>query len=244
MRGMAPLGSRLAWKLFASHLLIIGVGTVVLWMTAQAVAPVTFGDHLAVMRQHMGRAPAVAEDLLGSFLRPMNAAVAVAAAAAITVAVAVAGFLSRRIVAPIQAMTRASERIASGRYDERVPVTSGDELGRLASQFNRMAGSLQQVERMRRDLIADVAHELRTSLSSVAGYVGVCSTARCPRNPRRSIGSCGRRTGYNGWSPTCRSCPVSRPARSRSNPERSVWASSWRQPLRGCGPSSKTRRSR
>jgi histidine kinase len=174
---------RLAWKLFASYLLIIAVGTVVLWVTSQAVAPVTFEHHLAVMERDMGRMPAVLADLFGSFMRAMNTAIAVAAAAAIAVAVAVAVFLSRRIVAPIQAMTHASQRIASGRYGERVPVTSDDELGQLASQFNRMARSLQRVEQMRRDLIADVAHELRTPLSSVAGYIEGLLDAALPPEP-------------------------------------------------------------
>lgn len=72
---------------------------------------------------------------------------------------------------PLEEMRRAAQRIASGCYEERVPVASQDELGELADQFNRMAASLQRLERLRRDLVADVAHELRTPLSGLAGYL-------------------------------------------------------------------------
>jgi histidine kinase len=119
----------------------------------------------------MGQPPAMAVDLLGGFLDAMNTALAVAATAAFLTAVAVSIFATRRIVAPIHSMTRATARIADGRYGERVPVTSDDELGQLAMQFNRMAGILERVEQMRRDLVADVAHELRTPLASIAGYM-------------------------------------------------------------------------
>lgn len=161
---------RLGWKLFISYLLIVVVASVVLWTTAQGVAPTAFSRHLAVMVRAMGQ-PQMMGDLFGSFLRAMNTALAVAATAAFLAAVAVSVFVTRRIVAPVRAMTTASARIADGRYSERVPVTSDDELGELAGQFNRMAATLERVEQARRDLVADVAHELRTPLASIAGYL-------------------------------------------------------------------------
>jgi HAMP domain-containing protein len=109
-------------------------------MTAEAVAPTAFEQHLAVMTRVMGR-PEMIGDLFESFLRAMNTALLVAAGAAALAAVVVSVFVTRRIVAPINAMSRATTRIANGRYDERVPATSNDELGELATQFNRMARS-------------------------------------------------------------------------------------------------------
>jgi len=161
---------RLGPKLFISYLLIVVVGSVVLWTTAEAVAPTAFSRHLSAMVRVMGQ-PQMMGDLFAAFLRAMNTALAVAATAAFLAAVAVSIFVTRRIVAPIRTMTTASARIADGRYGERVPITSDDELGDLAGQFNRMAATLEQVERMRRDLVADVAHELRTPLASIDGYM-------------------------------------------------------------------------
>ena len=173
---------RLGPKLFLSYLLIVVVGSIVLWTTAEAVAPSAFSRHLAAMVRVMGQ-PQMMGDLFGAFLRAMNTALAVAAAAAFLAAVAVSIFVTRRIVAPIQTMKTASARIADGRYGERVPVTSDDELGELAGQFNRMAATLEQVERMRRDLIADVAHELRTPLASIDGYMEALIDGVVPGEP-------------------------------------------------------------
>jgi histidine kinase len=79
----------------------------------------------------------------------------------------VSSFVTRRIVSPIEEMTEASRRIAGGHYDERVHVVGEDELGDLAGSFNQMAHTLAQTEERRRQLIGDVAHELRTPLSSI-----------------------------------------------------------------------------
>ncbi|MDQ7843941.1 MAG: ATP-binding protein [Armatimonadota bacterium] len=178
VRGLRRLGP----KLFISYVLIVVVGSLVLWTTAEAVAPTAFSRHLRAMVGAMGQ-PHMMADLFAAFLRAMNTALAVAATAAFLSAVAVSIFVTRRIVAPVRAMMTASARIADGRYGERVPVTSDDELGELAGQFNRMATALEQVERMRRDLIADVAHELRTPLASIAGYMEALIDGVLPAEP-------------------------------------------------------------
>lgn len=171
MRGIRTLRRRLGWKLFASYLLVVLVGAVVLWTTVQALAPAALSPHIALMNRLLGGHPDLVATLFKSIFGALTAALAAATVAAVVTALAVSVFVTRRIVAPILAMTRASTRVADGRYDERVPVPSEDELGELAAHFNRMAETLQRVEERRRDLIADVAHELRTPLASIAGYM-------------------------------------------------------------------------
>jgi histidine kinase len=89
--------------------------------------------------------------------------------------VAVSFFVSRRIVAPVRQMMIASQRIADGHYDERVEMPGGaswdqlDELAQLAISFNQMATKLEQTEATRRELIGNVAHELRTPLATITG---------------------------------------------------------------------------
>ncbi|MDW8227208.1 MAG: HAMP domain-containing sensor histidine kinase, partial [Anaerolineales bacterium] len=92
-----------------------------------------------------------------------------AALAALLVALLASYIVSRYLTAPLHAMKNASQRIAEGHYNERVPVHEHDELGQLAISFNTMAERLEQVEAMRRRLIGDVAHELRTPLTAIKG---------------------------------------------------------------------------
>lgn len=96
------------------------------------------------------------------------------AAVALGVAVlAVLGtlLLSRRVLRPIRQLTRASERLGEGDLSERVPESGRDELAVLAKAFNRMATSIQHGEERQRRMVADVAHELRTPLSNLRGYL-------------------------------------------------------------------------
>ncbi|OFX13516.1 MAG: hypothetical protein A2V59_06315 [Armatimonadetes bacterium RBG_19FT_COMBO_69_19] len=179
----ASMRTRLGRKLLVSYLLIVVVGSVVLWATAQAMAPSAFTRHLGVMMRTMGQAPEMMGDLFDGFRQAMNTALAVAATAAAVAAIVVSVFVTRRIMAPIRTMTRASARIADGRYGERVPVTSEDELGQMAHQFNRMAEALEKVEQIRQDLIADVAHELRTPIASIAGYLEALIDGVLPATP-------------------------------------------------------------
>jgi len=80
-------------------------------------------------------------------------------------------FLSRRILAPVESLSRAARDLARGDFSRRVPVNSRDEVGELARTFNTMAEELASTEEMRRHLVADVAHELRTPLSNIMGYL-------------------------------------------------------------------------
>ena len=70
---------------------------------------------------------------------------------------------------PLKRITAAAKELAVGRYNVRLPVESGDELGQLARDFNEMAAALEQSEQARRRWIADISHELRTPLAVLRG---------------------------------------------------------------------------
>jgi two-component system sensor histidine kinase BaeS len=93
----------------------------------------------------------------------------VAGLSAGAVALVIAGVLAWSLVRPLRRLTAAAEGIAHGDLSQRVPVTSGDEVGELAATFNLMAGELERAEQLRRNMTADVAHELRTPLSVIRG---------------------------------------------------------------------------
>lgn len=165
-------------KLLLSYLAIIVVGVVVLIIASQFVLPTTFNRHMAGMGmmsgmmggQGQGRGgPDAMSQLYIDFRASFNEALLYAALAAMAAAVALSLYLSRSVIAPVHAMSLASQRIADGRYDERVQVRGEDELAQLAMRFNQMAGKLDQVESMRRRLIGDVSHELRTPLTAIKG---------------------------------------------------------------------------
>lgn len=163
-------------KLFISYLIVIIVGVVVLATTAEMVVPSAFDRHLAAMADMMSGSPMMMNmDLFTSFRAAVTEALTLAATAALLSAIVVSLFVSRQVVAPIQAMMKASKSIAEGHYKERVQVAGDlekgeqDELAQLALSFNQMAARLQQTEAMRRQLIGDVSHELRTPLTTIKG---------------------------------------------------------------------------
>ncbi len=82
------------------------------------------------------------------------------------VAILLAFWLSRRITAPVMALTDATQAIAHG-DTARLPVTSSDELGRMSAAFNRMTSALETQRELRRRLINDVSHDLNTPLSVI-----------------------------------------------------------------------------
>ena len=82
------------------------------------------------------------------------------------VAILLAAWLSKRITAPVRALTEATQGIAQG-DTTRLPVTSSDELGRMSAAFNQMASDLETQRELRRRLINDVSHELNTPLSVI-----------------------------------------------------------------------------
>ena len=82
------------------------------------------------------------------------------------IAILLAAWLSKRITAPVTALTEATQAIAQG-DTTRLPVTSADELGRMSTAFNRLISTLEMQRELRRRLINDVSHELNTPLSVI-----------------------------------------------------------------------------
>jgi signal transduction histidine kinase len=92
-------------------------------------------------------------------------------------------WVSRRIVHPLEQMEEITKKFATGQLDERVPANEIPELDHLASSFNRMASTLEDVEFRRRELIGDLTHELRTPLTILNGYLEGLSDGTVASNP-------------------------------------------------------------
>lgn len=84
----------------------------------------------------------------------------------------VLGYLfTRQIVAPLDRVTTAARRVAEGDLTQRVKTSGSGELAELGKSFNQMATTLSRDQRLRQNMVADIAHELRTPLSILQGNV-------------------------------------------------------------------------
>ena len=80
-------------------------------------------------------------------------------------------FIAGRITEPLREMSRAAREYAAGKFDVRVPVKGNDEISDLAIAFNNMADALSGVETQRSLFLANVAHDLRTPMTTIAGFI-------------------------------------------------------------------------
>jgi len=106
-----------------------------------------------------------------AFLSRTNAALWTAALGAALVALAVGLILARTLTRPLRALTQAARNITQGKLEQQVEVKSGDEIGQLSEAFNRMSSEIARVNHLRRQMTADIAHDLRTPLTVIAGYI-------------------------------------------------------------------------
>lgn len=105
------------------------------------------------------------------FLKQQKSALVLAAVGMVLVVSLFSLPLAKRLVRPIRAMAAATHDLASGKYAVRIPVSSSDELGQLARDFNAMALTLEKNEKARRQWVADISHELRTPLAVLRGEI-------------------------------------------------------------------------
>ena len=103
-------------------------------------------------------------------LARITQAITYSAVGAVGLALALGVLLARTLTHPLRELTAATQAVAKGALGQQVAVRSRDELGALAASFNRMSTDLAQARTLRRQMTADIAHDLRTPLSVVLGY--------------------------------------------------------------------------
>jgi signal transduction histidine kinase len=160
------------WRILAANLAVAGAGVAAVaagvWLTAPNAFESAMGFGGGMMNGGSGGMMDPA--LRAAFGDAVGTALLLGLGAAVVVAVVVASLLSVYLSRPLGQLASASRRLARGDYDQRVAPASG-ELGQLAASFNEMAATLGATEQRRLDLMGDVAHELRTPIASVRGYV-------------------------------------------------------------------------
>lgn len=88
-----------------------------------------------------------------------------------SIALVVGILLSRQFLRPLTELTGAIQKMRSGNYNQQVRVYSQDELGALANTFNQMSAELHRANQLRKQMTADIAHDLRTPLTVISGYL-------------------------------------------------------------------------
>ncbi len=172
---------QLRWHLVAAPMIVVIVGVVTLFITAEWVLPQVLTAQLPpYFLENPDFPPATLQSI---FRQATLNALLLAATAATVVGLITALLLSRQILRPLQALASASRRIATGQYRERLAIPVSDEVAEVARNFNQMAESLEHIEQQRITLIANVAHELRTPLTGISGYLEGLMDGLLPQTP-------------------------------------------------------------
>ena len=141
------------------------------------------GDEVGQIIFNENRARGMVQAPRNDFTSRVNRAIFLAALGATAVSLVIGVLLARSLIKPLQEITRATQAVAQGDLKQQVPVRSDDELGKLATSFNQMSADLAQSRDLRRQMTADIAHDLRTPLSLILGHAEALSDGVLPPTP-------------------------------------------------------------
>ena len=162
--------SGLASRLLAAIALVVVTAGLTAWLVAAAIGPVTFHSHM--LQAGASHDPVAVLHAEEAFRSASALSLTVSLAAAVLAALAVSLFLTRRIGRSLAAVSRAATRVAGGKFDAHVTNPHlGVEFDELADAFNAMSARLHDSEALRRRLLSDVAHELRTPVATLTAYL-------------------------------------------------------------------------
>ncbi|MGE5290910.1 MAG: sensor histidine kinase [Micromonosporaceae bacterium] len=163
-------------RLFISYAVVVVIGAAVAYVTVRLLAPPLFDHRMSMLDGgHRGMGPggqgSPASTVRSAFLSALTTALLVGVLASVVAAVLAAAFVTRRLLRPLNAVRAATRRIAAGRYQASVPVPRVPELAALAGDVNTLATELASTEARRTRLLGEVAHEMRTPLTALEGYM-------------------------------------------------------------------------
>lgn len=168
---------QLSVRLFLSYLVVVAAGASTLAIALSLLAPSAF-DHRMMRGSGMQGNGMGGMGGLGAgrtyhqaFVDALRTSLPIAILISVAVSVVVAALVARRILRPINNVRRVAARMIDGHYDERIPEPQELELAALARDINGLTASLENTERRRSELIGEVAHEMRTPLTVIDGYL-------------------------------------------------------------------------
>lgn len=168
--------NRLSTRLLLSHIAVAVVGSAVTFVVVRLLAPADFVHRTRTMGQGNGRGPGGGlggrgPELLAAFDAAVSRALAIGLGVAVVIAALLAWVAVRRLLRPLGRVRTTTRALAQGEYGVRVQPPREAELAGLAHDVNRLGEALQESEARRTRLIGEVAHEMRTPLTVIDGYL-------------------------------------------------------------------------
>jgi two-component system sensor histidine kinase BaeS len=159
-----------ASRLLSAQALVLVAGALTTWFVASFVGPSIFRDHLH--RAGVSHTSAEGQHVEEAFRSALLISISVALLAATITALVVTWYFTRRVKRSIGQVASAASEVAAGRYDDRVADPGlGAEFATLAESYNSLAQRLGNVEAIRRRMLGDLAHEMRTPLATVDAHL-------------------------------------------------------------------------
>ncbi|HSB04162.1 MAG TPA: ATP-binding protein [Thermodesulfobacteriota bacterium] len=158
------MGGSLLWKLLGINILVIVFVILIVWLAVDYLA----AGYFVTLMEKYHISPTSSHQM---FVSSVHRYLIWASLAAIFLAVVFSFLLVKRVLGPLTRMTSIAREIASGDFTGRAPIATRDEVGQLSVAFNRMTESLQHIEQLRKTMMINVAHELKTPLTNMQGYL-------------------------------------------------------------------------
>ncbi len=169
---MRRLFGTLRARLLFSHLAVVSIGVIAVLVASNRLSSVFVDHQLRSMDSMMpGMTRLQTDDVEAAIRAEFNRALLWAALISGVVAMVAASIAAARVLRPLEEVRRMAQRLATGSYRERVPIPKESELAELAGDVNALAGALEETEQRRLRLVSEVAHELRTPVSTLQGYM-------------------------------------------------------------------------
>lgn len=159
-------------RLFVSYGVVALAGAATVLILTRILVPRLFDDRM----RGMGRSPGTGGGQMAvsqhdAVVSALNTALIIGLTISLLAAAVAAVVMARRVLRPIDDLRAATSRLAAGHYDQPLVAPSEPELAALAHDVNRLATALAQTEQRRAALIGDIAHEMRTPITTITGYV-------------------------------------------------------------------------
>ncbi len=164
------LGAGFGARLLGAQALVLLAGALTTWIVAAIAGPAIFHDHLS--RAGVSHTSSEADHVEQAFTSSLAISLSIAVVAATITALTVTWYFSRRVQHSVAQVADAAAHVAAGKYDSRVNDPGlGREFAVLAATSNTLAERLERTESIRRRMLSDLAHEMRTPLATVDAHL-------------------------------------------------------------------------